>query len=123
MTTLQSVPRAKFQREGEKKEGKPETATTEKKNQLFQQDILWRSLSVLGDNDEVPPIPVNNQLLSLESKAGASFIWLIKVHTFISCYDELEVLGGVAQRRTVQSTAMSVQLQMRIVFHRKQVRL
>lgn len=91
--------------------------------QLFQGNILRRSFSVLGDNDEVSPIPVNNQLLSLESKAGASFIWLIKVYTFISCYNELEVLGGVAQRRTVQSTAMIVQLQMRVVFHRKQVGL
>lgn len=72
---------------------------------------------VLGDNDEVPPIPVDNQLLSLEGKAGATFVWLIKVHAFVPCHDELEILGGVAERRTAQSTAVSVQLQVRIVFH------
>lgn len=69
-----------------------------KLHELFQEAILWGSLSVLGDNDEVPPIPVDNQLLSLEGKAGATFIWLIKVHTFVSCHNELEILGGVAER-------------------------
>lgn len=93
------------------------------KSHVFQGPLLWRSLPVLGDNDEVPPIPVNNQLLSLEGKAGAPFIWLIEVHTFISCYDELQILWGVTERRTAQSTTVSVQLQMRIVFHWKQVRL
>lgn len=66
---------------------------------------------------------MNNQLLSLEGKAGAAFIWLIKVHAFVSCHDELEILGGVAERRTAQSTAVRVQLQVRIVLHRKRVRL
>lgn len=70
----------------------------EQKTHLFQGALLWGSLSVLGDNDEVPPIPVNNQLLSLEGKAGATFIGLVKVHTFISCHNELEILGGVTER-------------------------
>lgn len=69
-----------------------------KRTHLFSGALLWRCLSVLGDNDEVPPIPVNNQLLSLEGKAGATFVWLIKVHAFVPCHNELEILGGVAER-------------------------
>ena len=79
------------------KEGKQEAARA-KRTRPFRGALLWRSLSVLGDNDEVAPIPVNNQLLSLEGKAGATFVRLIKVHAFVSCHDELEILGGVAER-------------------------
>lgn len=94
-----------------------EEAARVSRTHLFQGLLLWRSLSVLGDNDEVASVPVNNQLLPLEGKAWATLIWLVKVHTLISCHNELQILGGVTERRAAQPTAMSVQLQVRVIFH------
>lgn len=60
-------------------------------------------------------MPVGQQLVSVEGEAGPSFIGLVQVHTFISGYDELGVLGGICQGGAAQCTSMCVQLYFRIL--------
>lgn len=60
-------------------------------------------------------MPVGQQLVSIEGKAGSPSIRLIQVHTLITGHDELGVLGGVCQGRAQQCTAMRVQLELGIL--------
>lgn len=60
-------------------------------------------------------MPVGQQLVSIEGKAGPSFIGLVQVHTFITSHNELGVLGGICQGGAAQSTAVCVQLHFRIL--------
>lgn len=99
------------------KNQKNHTVNTIKWTHLLLGVLLWRALLVFGNNDEVSPIPMNDQLLSLKGKAGPTLIWLVQIHTFVSCNDELEVLGGVTECGAAQTATMCVQLQMRIILH------
>lgn len=60
-------------------------------------------------------MPVGQQLVSIEGKAGPSFIRLIQVHAFITSHNELGILGGICQGGAAQSTAMCIQLYFRIL--------
>lgn len=55
-------------------------------------------------------MPVGQQLVAFEGKAGPSFVGLVQVHAFVAGHDELGVLGGIGEGRAAQRTAMCVQL-------------
>lgn len=59
---------------------------------------------------------MGQQFMSIESKAGPSFIGLVQVHTFISSHNELGILGGICQTGAAQGTSMCIQLYFWIFF-------
>lgn len=58
---------------------------------------------------------MGQQLVSIKSKAGPSFIRLIQVHTFITSHNELGILGRICQGGAAQGTSMCIQLYFRIL--------
>lgn len=59
---------------------------------------------------------MSQQLVSIKSEAGPTFIRLVQVHTLISSHYELGVLGRVRQTGAAQGTSMRVQFHFRILF-------
>lgn len=51
---------------------------------------------------------MGQQLVSIKSEAGPSFIRLVQVHTLISSHNELGVLGGIRQTGAAQGTSMRI---------------
>lgn len=51
---------------------------------------------------------MGQQLVSIESEAGPSFIRLVQVHTFVSSHNELGVLGRIRQTGAAQGTSMRI---------------
>lgn len=80
-------------------------------------NLLGRCFPVLGHNDQIASIPMDNQLLTLKGKARPTLIWLVQIYAFISCHYKLEVLGGIAESGAAQSTATHVQFQQWTVLH------
>lgn len=61
--------------------------------------------------------------MPVECETGPPFVGLVKVHTLVPRDDELGVLVGVCEHGATQRTAVSVQLQFRVLFHRQSVAL
>lgn len=51
---------------------------------------------------------MGQQLVSIEGKAGSSFIRLVQVHTFITSDNELGILGRICQGGALQGTSMCI---------------
>lgn len=51
---------------------------------------------------------MGQQLMSIKSEAGPSFIRLVQVHTFIPSHNKLGVLGGIRQTGAAQRTSMCI---------------
>lgn len=66
---------------------------------------------------------MGQKLVSIEGKAGPSFIRLIQVHTFITSHNELGILGRICQGGAAQGTSMCIQLDFRILLDGQRVAL
>lgn len=68
-------------------------------------------------------MPVGQQFVAIEGKAGSSPIGLVQVHALIARHDELGVLGGVCQGGAEQGAPMRIELYLGVLLDRQGVAL
>lgn len=66
---------------------------------------------------------MGQQLVSVKSKAGSSFVGLVQVHALIPRHNKLGILRRICQGGAAQCTAVRIQLYFRIVLGGQSVTL
>lgn len=85
--------------------------------------LLVRWLCVPDEYKQISTVPMGQQLVSFEGKARPTFIRLVQVHTFITSYNELGILGRICQGGAAQCTSVCIQLYFRILLDGQRVAL